>query len=57
VGPRQPSAGDGYDGGNVTKGEVLSHVGSGVYASTNHRAPRRGAAVRAGGCNVIVSES
>ena len=49
--------GHGYDGGNVTKGDVLSHEGATVYASTNHRAPRRGAAVRAGGYNVIVSES
>ena len=47
----------GYDGGNVSKEDVLSRVGSRVYASTNHRAPRRGAAVHAGGYNVIVSES
>ena len=47
----------GYDGGNETKGEVLSHEGLTVYASTSHRAPCRGAAIRAGGCNVIVSES
>ena len=46
----------GYAGGNGTKGVVLSHEGSTVYASTNHRVPRRGAAVRAGGYNVIVSE-
>ena len=54
---RPPRRRHGYDGGNVTKEDVLSHVGSGVYASTNHRAPRRGAAVGAGGCSVTVSES
>jgi hypothetical protein len=46
-----------HDERNVTSGDVLSHEGSLLYASTNHRAPRRGAAMRAGGYNVTVSAS